>query len=209
MIAEGSLTFREFVTREPLPISTIQGEVMEFLRRRDDVVLYGSQAVNAHTDDPRMTQDVDIATVRAVEFAEELRAHLSRHFHIAVRVRAVRDGLGYRLYQVRKEGNRHLVDIRPVEVLPPSQPIDEIPVVTPPELVASKLIASVNRAGTPKELLDRRDLALLLLTFPELKSERGPVRERLEAAGAGADVLLAWSEVVRQPMRRNDPDEPY
>ena len=33
-----------------------------------------------------MTQDVDIASTRAVELVEELRAYLHKRFHIAVRV---------------------------------------------------------------------------------------------------------------------------
>lgn len=52
------LTFREFVTHEPLPLSRIQGAVLEFLQGRDDAVLFGAQAVNAYVTEPRATQDV-------------------------------------------------------------------------------------------------------------------------------------------------------
>ena len=113
MFGDGSLTFREFAMREPLPLATIQDAVLEFLRNRSDAVLFGAQAVNAYVDEPRMTQDVDIASLRAPELAEELRVFLNQRFHIAVRVRDIRDGLGYRLYQVQKPRNRHLVDLRP------------------------------------------------------------------------------------------------
>src|SRR2546427_5172316 len=102
----GVLTFKEFAMREQLPLATIHDAVLEFLRGRDDAVLYGAQAVNAYVTESRMTQDVDIASTRAPELAEELRKFLNQRFHIAVRVRKVREGLGYRIYQVRKPENR-------------------------------------------------------------------------------------------------------
>src|SRR5689334_22377554 len=110
MFGDGSLTFREFAMREPHPLAVIHDAVLEFLRGRDDAVLFGAQAVNAYVKEPRMTQDVDIASPRAEELAEELRAFLHERFHIALRIRSVRDGLGYWIYQVRKPENRHLVD---------------------------------------------------------------------------------------------------
>jgi hypothetical protein len=60
------------MTREPLPLATIHDAVLEFLRGRDDAVLYGAQAVNAYVKESRMTmtQDVDIASDRAEELAE-------------------------------------------------------------------------------------------------------------------------------------------
>lgn len=121
MFGDGSLTFREFVMREPLPLATIHDAVLEFLRGRTDAVLFGAHAVNAYVNESRMTQDVDILSPRAAEFAEELRASLSQRFHIAVRIRTVANGLGLRLYQVRKPENRDLVDVRRVDVLPPTR----------------------------------------------------------------------------------------
>src|ERR1044071_8268161 len=108
MFDTGILTFQEFIMNEPLPLSTIQQAVLEFLRDRDDVVVFGAQAVNAYVSEPRMTQDIDLLSTRAAEFVQELRDHLSERFHIAVRVRQVGEGRGYRLFQVRKSGNRHL-----------------------------------------------------------------------------------------------------
>ena len=67
------LTFQEFAMHEPLPLSKIQGAVLEFLQGRDDAVLFGAQAVNAYVSEPRATQDVDILSTRARELAEELR----------------------------------------------------------------------------------------------------------------------------------------
>ena len=125
MFGDGSLTFREFMTRQPLPLATIHDAVLEFLRGWDDAVLYGAQAVNAYVKESRMTQDVDIASNRAEELAEEIRKFLNQRFHIAVRVRRVRDGLGFRIYQVRKPENRHLVDVRPVTELPPAKRVEE------------------------------------------------------------------------------------
>src|SRR5438270_5707159 len=92
----GALAFREFAMHEPLPLATIHDAVLEFLRGRDDAVLFGAQAVNAYVDESRMTQDVDIMSPRAVELAEELRTYLNKRLHIAVRVRRVREGIGYR-----------------------------------------------------------------------------------------------------------------
>jgi hypothetical protein len=209
MFGDGSLTFREFMTREPLPLATIHDAVLEFLRGRDDAVLYGAQAVNAYVDEPRMTQDVDIASTRAKDLAEELRTFLNKKFHIAVRVRDVRDGLGYRIYQVRKPQNRHLVDLRPVEAFPPAQRVKKVLVITPPELVANKVTSMVSRQHKPKGIIDKADLYRLLLKFPELKANEGPVAERLRAAGAGVEVMAAWKDLVAQEILPEDEDEGF
>jgi hypothetical protein len=209
MFGDGSLTFREFIMREPHPLAVIQDAVLEFLRGRDDAVLYGAQAVNAYVQESRMTQDVDIASTRALELAEELRKYLNEKFHIAVRVRKVREGLGYRIYQVRKPENRHLVDVRPVEELPPHQRVRKVLVVTPPELIAGKVSAFTRRSGKPKAGTDWRDLANLLLTFPELKQEEGPVADRLRAMGAAEAVMTAWKDIVAQKILPEDKDEKF
>ena len=103
------LTFREFAMREPLPLVNIQSAVMEFLRGRDDVTIFGAQAVNAYVDEPRMTQDIDLLSTRAADLAEEIRNYVGNRFRIDVRVREIGGGRGYRVYQVRKAGNRNLV----------------------------------------------------------------------------------------------------
>lgn len=87
--------------REPLPLSTIQNAVLDFLRGRNDAVLCGAQAVNAYVAEPRMSQDVDLQSTRAAELAEELREHLHAQFHIAVRTPEAGGGRGYRVYQTR------------------------------------------------------------------------------------------------------------
>jgi hypothetical protein len=206
MFGDGSLTFREFMMREPVPLATIHDAVLEFLRGRDDAVLYGAQAVNAYVDESRMTQDVDIASNRAEDLAEDLRRFLNRRFHIAVRVRQVREGLGFRIYQVRKPKNRHLVDIRPVAELPPAKRVKKVLVVTPPELIANKVISTVSRQKTAKGLMDMADLRRLLLTFPDLKTEKGQVAQRLEAASATEAAMAAWKELVAQEILPEDED---
>jgi hypothetical protein len=209
MIGTGMLTFREFMMQEPLPLSTIQNAVLEFLRGRDDAVLFGAQAVNAYVPEPRMTQDVDLMSNRAAELAEELRERLSQEFHIAVRVRQVAGGRGYRVYQVQKSGNRHLVDLHVVNNLPQAQRIEQILVMSPAELIASKVIAYARRQGKPKSGTDWRDVALLLLTFPELKRVSGEVLERLQAAHADAQTLAIWQQLATQEIMPEDEDEDF
>ena len=194
---------------ETLPLATIQEAVLEFLRDRDDVVVFGAQAVNAYVPEPRMSQDIDLLSPRAADLAEELRAHLGNQLNIAVRVREVADGRGYRLYQIQKSGNRHLVDIRLVPSLPPSQRIAKILVASPEELIALKVIAYYQRRGQPKSGTDWRDVAMLLLAFPELKSNDGPVAKRLKAENAGEDVMNLWRDLVKQEIQATEEDDEF
>ena len=209
MFGDGSLTFREFAMREPHPLAVIHDAVLEFLRGRDDAVLFGAQAVNAYVDKARMTEDVDVMSTRAPDLAEELRAFLNQRFHIAVRVRTVRAGIGYRVYQVSKPKNRHLVDVRPVAELPANQRVDDVRVLTPPELASSKVFSMIGRAKTVEGMIDRADLGRLLLTFPELKTEHGPVADCLRAAGAPNAVLAAWKAVVAEEVLPPDEDAEF
>jgi len=205
MLNAGTLTFEEFAMREEVPLATIHEAVLKFLRGRDDAVLFGAQAVNAYVGEPRMSQDIDLISTRAVELAEELREHLSEHFHITVRVRVIGAGKGYRLFQIHKPRNRHLVDLRPSESLPRAERIEDVLVMSPPELIAHKVISYHARRGQPKAGTDWRDLAMLLLTFPELKEEQGAVRQVLESIGVKDDVMRAWTELVSQELI--EPDE--
>lgn len=209
MFHAGTLTFREFMTQEPLPLATIQEAVLEFLRNRDDAVVAGAQAVNAYVGEPRMTQDIDLLSPRAGDLAEELCEYLSQRFHIAVRVRKIRGGQGYRLYQVRRSGNRHLLDLQQVHTLPASRRIAQVLVLAPAELLASKVVAYHQRRGMPKSGTDWRDLAMLLLAFPELKSEAGPVANSLRAAGASPEAFDAWKTLVSQEIQAADEDDEF
>jgi hypothetical protein len=200
MLNAGTLTFEEFAMREQLPLATIHDAVLEFLRGRNDAVVFGAQAVNAYVGEPRMSQDIDLVSTRAVELAEELRQHLSERFHIAVRVPEIGDGKGYRLFQIQKPRNRHLVDLRTVKSLPHAERIEDVLVTSPPDLIAQKVISYHARRGQPKAGTDWRDLAMLLLTFPELKKEHGAVSEAMKSAGVKDDVIQTWREFVAQEI---------
>ena len=209
MFGDGSLTFREFAMGEKLPLATIHDAVLEFLKGRSDAAVFGAQAVNAYSDDPRMTQDVDILSTSASELAEELRLYLNQRFMIAARVRTVRGGIGYRIYQVRKPKNRHLVDVRAVEKLPACSRIEGVLVPTLPELISQKVLSMIGRANTRKGFLDAADLRGLLLKFPELKTEAGPVNDALQAASASEAAIEAWRDLVAQEILPDDDDAGY
>ena len=200
MFGDGSLTLREFAMNEPLPLAKIQEAVLEFLRHRQDAVLFGAQAVNAYVDEPRMTQDVDILSTRAAELAEEVRSHLARTFGIAARVREIAKGRSFRVYQVRQPKNRHLVDVRQVAELPPTRTIASIRVPIPEELIAQKIISAAHRGAQPKGDTDRRDLKVLLLAHPHLKTRTGPVLHRLIALSADQPAIDEWRKLVESKI---------
>jgi len=205
MLNAGTLTFEEFAMREQLPLATIHDAVLEFLRGRDDVVVFGAQAVNAYVSEPRMSQDIDLLTTHADALAEELRQFLSDRFHIAVRVRVIGAGKGCRLFQIAKPRNRHLVDVRNTESLPRAERIEDVLVISPPELIAHKVVSYHARRGQPKSGTDWRDLAMLLLTFPELKKKTGAVSEAMKLMGAKDDVMETWRGLVEEKLI--EPDE--
>ena len=198
------LTFQEFVTHEPLPLSRIQGAVLEFLQGRDDVVLFGAQAVNAYVAEPRATRVVDVMSTRGAELAEELREFLSDRFHIAVRVREVAGAKGLRVYQVRKEGNRRLFDIREVSELPKSEKIDNVEVLSPLQLIVSKVVSYHSRRGNPKSGTDWRDIGELVLRFPELK---GSVSAELEKLERSDELLGTWNTIAEFGFESPDEDD--
>ncbi len=203
MVNADVLTFQEFAMRETLPLSKIHQAVLEFLQGRDDVVLFGAQAVKAYVSEPRMTQDVYLLSVRAKDLVEELRLFLSEKFHIAVRVREIKEK-GFLVYQVRSEGNRHLVDLRQIDELPQTQTIENVLVLSPAELIASKVVSYHSRRGKPKAGTNWRDLAVLLLRFPELKEK---VSEILQAKNVSEAVLETWAEIERQDFQIEGEDE--
>lgn len=209
MFGDGPLTLREFVMRDPLPLATVHAAILEFLRGRDDAALFGAQAVNAYVEEPRMTQDVDILSTRARELAEELREQLAARFRIAMRVREVAGGKGFRIYELRQPKNRHLADVRPVTALPPTRIVGGIHVPAPEELIAQKILSLASRSAQPKGDTDRRDLKVLLLAFPDLKSESGAVHQRLLAHRAKAEALRKWSEIVAMDIEKADEDDEF
>jgi len=198
----------------PVAVRLRNGDVLAVIRGGaahigDDVVLFGAQAVNAYVNEPRMTQDLDLLSTNAESVAQALCDALRQRFHIAVRVRRVREGRGFRVFQVRKTDNRHLVALRRVETLPGAERIAGVLVMAPPALIASKVIAYQHGRGQPKSGTDWRDLAMLLLTFPDLKRDPGPVVEQLHAAGATPEVLTVWHELVAQEIRPAEEDEEF
>ena len=195
--------------REQIPLASIHEAVLEFLRGREDAVLFGAQAVNAYVAEPRMSQDIDLVSTRAAELAEELREHLSERFHVAIRVRAIGEDKGYRLFQIQKPRNRHLVDLRKVESLPHAERIEDVLVTSPADLIAQKVISYHGRRGQPKAGTDWRDLAMLLLAFPDLKMENGAVTEVLKASGVKQDVLKTWDELVAQELVESEDDSEF
>lgn len=201
------LSFREFVMHESLPLAKIQTAVLEFLQGRSDAVLFGAQAVNAYVDEPRATQDVDILSNRAAELAQELREYLSERFHIAVRLREVAGGKGLRLYQVRKDGNRHLADIRSEQDLPDTQMIENLQVMSPVDLIVSKVLSYESRRGKPKSGTDWRDLGMLLNRFPELKSVDGRVSALLSQRGASEFAVNFWKQLTEQDFTVDEDDD--
>ncbi len=196
--------------QEELPLARVQRAVIDFLRDRNDVALFGAQAVNAYVDQPRMSEDVDVLAVDAAGFAEALKTHLHKAFDIAVRVRDVRGGFGHRVYQLRRgKPNRHLVDVVATVKLPPTQQVEGVAVVAPLEAVIGKVRSSWARRNKPKGFTDRRDLAMLLQAFPELLTSDGAVAKRL-APLEDADALLAhWQSIVQHPLDRDDEESEF
>jgi hypothetical protein len=209
MLNAGTLTFQEFAMREQLPLATIHDAVLQFLRGRSDVVVFGAQAVNAYVSEPRMSQDIDLLSLHADSLAEELRQFLSDRFHIAVCVRTIGAGTGFRLFQIQKPRNRHLVDVRNTESLPHAERIEDVLVISPPELIAHKVISYHVRRGQPKSGTDWRDLAMLLLTFPELKKDEGAVSKALRSMSGKTDVMQTWRELVTQEVIPAEDDEDF
>lgn len=92
--------------------------------------------------------------------------------------------------------------------LPEAQRIEQVLVMAPAALVASKVISYYQRRGKPKSGTDWRDLAMLLLAFPELKQESGSVFNCLIAAGSSEKILEWWREVVDMEIEEEE-DEGY
>jgi hypothetical protein len=98
--------------------------------------------------------------------------------------------------------------VRKVSDLPEAQRIEQVLVMAPAELIASKVISYYQRRGKPKSGTDWRDLAMLLLAFPELKQESGEVLNCLLAVGANEKIFELWWEVVGMAIEPEE-DEGY
>ncbi len=201
------LTAKEFLMREPLPLHEVHEAILEFCRNRDDLAIFGAQAVNLYVSHPRMTQDVDLLALTPTTAAEELAAYLGQRFHIAVRVRIIKEGKACRVYQIRSEGPRHLADVRisdfPISQITVAQ--DGLRYVCLPVLVAMKVFAFTKRAHAPKGASDVADLRRLLLAHPELRSDN-LVSQWIERISADAQTLSAWHRLLEEPLTEDDDD---
>ena len=201
-----SLSFREFVMKETVPLAAVHTTVLTFLQDRIDTAVFGAQAVNAYVDQARMTQDVDVMAINAESLAQEISEHLHQSLQIATRVRSVASGKEYRVYQVLKPKNRHLVDVRQVEKLPACELSDRIQVVEPASLIALKVISMSVRSNTPKGLTDQADLMRLLITYPELQTNSGNVANRLIEQNADPLAMQTWETMVSSKFHPDDDD---
>jgi hypothetical protein len=113
------------------------------------------------------------------------------------------------VFQLREPKNRHLVDIRQTDSLPPNQLIAKIRVPTPEELISQKILSVTARSAQPKGDTDRRDLKLLLLSHPYLKVASGPVMERLTANGASPAAVAEWQTLVASKIESETDDSGY
>ena len=116
MLGTDILTFQEFMTHEPLPLATVQAAVFECLQGRDDVVVFGAQAVNAYVGEPRMTQDIEVLALQAAAFAEELRTELSQRFFIFAVLSLVLNPRSAQQIQQGKQDNPNYIDKVPVNL---------------------------------------------------------------------------------------------
>jgi hypothetical protein len=203
-LSDAPLTFREFMSREQVPLATVFREAFELLATREDAVLFGAQAVNAYCDPPRMTADLDVLSLDAAGLAEQLRARLADRLHIAARVRVVEPERSYRVYHLRKPRNRHLADVRQVDRLPPSRRLGGVRVAEPADLAAMKVLSIDARRGKEKGISDRLDLHRLLRAFPALREQDGEVTDRLRASSAPPAAFVTWREILAE---RIEPDE--
>jgi hypothetical protein len=196
---------------EALPIYRVQEAIFEFCRERPDVVVFGAQAVNLYVSQPRMTQDVDLLCVAPAEVATALARRLGDHFHIATRVRELRPGKAYRVFQVRSEGNRHLAGVRLAEfALDDSIEREGIRYVSLPILIALKVGALVKRRLAPKGATDLADLRRMLLAHPDLRQEQGVVASAIRLVGGGKEELRQWYGLVAEPpVSDEETDEGY
>ncbi len=205
LLLDAPLTFREFMSREEVPLASIFREALEWLATRDDAVLFGAQAVNAYCDPPRMTADLDVLALDGAGLAEQLRAQLVDRLRIAARVRVV-EPRGYRVYQLRKPRNRHLADVRQVDRLPQSRRIEGVRVLEPADLAAMKVTSLDARRHREKGISDRLDLHRLLRAFPALRDEAGDVADRLRANSAPPSAFTTWREIVAERLEPEEDD---
>jgi hypothetical protein len=208
------LALEEYLMGETLPLATIHEAILDFCRGRTDLCVFGAQALSVHTGVPRMTQNVDIMADNPEETARELVTHLANRFNgqMAARVRRVSRGervLGYRVYQKRSAdqgGNRHLADIRILDVPRASLEIrDGIQFTGPALTLAMKTFAATVRSNPIKRDQDRVDVQRLLVAMP------GTTASELEPLWAAMNAPLSavrrTYEELRSRAASTEPDD--
>jgi hypothetical protein len=75
--------------------------------------------------------------------------------------------------------------------------------------VAMKVCAFARRRLTPKGATDLADLRRLLLAYPDLRSESGPVADALKTVSGTPEAVKAWIELTHEPAIGDDEDEGY
>ncbi len=88
--------------------------------------------------------------------------------------------------------------------LPACNRLRKVLILTPAELIGRKLVSMISRPETPKGLTDAADLRRLLLTFPELQTEEGPVAETLRGMQTPDEAFLAWRDLVGEEILPED-----
>jgi hypothetical protein len=207
------LTLSEYLMKEPVPLHRVHEAIFDFCRRWHDAVIFGAQAVNAHLPEAgaRMTQDVDILSVHPEQTARALADALRAQLQIATRVREVVLGKGFRVYQKRESGSRHLADVRLLEFDAESVKRDGVVYVGLALLVAMKLAAATRRGNTAKGLTDLVDLRRLLAAHPELSGDARLDAAIATATGSAAGAAAAkdmWRSILSAPPAAADPEWP-
>lgn len=206
LLHDAPITLKEAMSPNSSPtLAEVFREVLLFLNERPDGVLFGAHAVNAYVEPARMTSDVDIMSTAGEDFAEQLRLRLADKFHIAMRIRTVAGGSGFRVYQLRPDKNRHLVDVRQVDHLPAVERVEGVQVIAPAELVMMKLVSLVARRNTDKGISDRLDLHRMLMAYPEYRKPRSVVFRLLD--DAPKNVRDVWSELLLEQVDPSNDDE--
>lgn len=77
-------------------------------------------------------------------------------------------------------------------------------IIAPPDLIASEIISYYQQRGKPKSGTDWRDLAMLFLTFPELKQESSTVLNCLLSLEINEKILELWRELVQMEIESED-----
>ena len=195
------------ILRESPPLSAaLHLAAVRALQGRTDAALFGTHAVNAYVSEVRATPDVNVLAARPAEVAAAMVDAVRRRCGVMLSTTEGRNGLV--LNRPDRTRGRRIAAVRPVDRLPPVRRIERVFVVAPAELIAGKLAVAAARAGRLRSHTDHRDIYALLLTFPELKTEAGEVRDRLVANGASDDVLAAWRDwVAREIEPEGDADE--